>query len=284
VVDDQALAVLAAIDDLRHDLPGSVHDARVALRKLRSTLIVFRPLLHGDAAEELEGELRWLATEMGTARDAQVVRSRITAAVRANNAGESGEVLLRELDNTSTASWDRARDALADPRTDGLIVLLEGVRLRTLVAPGVTDEEPRQRLGDGLRALIGRAAAVVPPPARADDAERLHRLRKRTKRIRFATAALREQAIGILPAGSGTGRLLRTLEDLQDQLGEYQDAVVTAAVLDRLAAIAPDAAARLAGDLAAVQRAGATGIREALPDAIERVRRASRRMQGRLSR
>lgn len=281
LVEDQSLAVLAAIDDLRHDLPGSVHDARVALRKLRSTLVVFEPLLDAGTAAKLDEELRWFAGELGGARDAQVVRSRVTSALHSATSheppeGDTGAAdLLAELDGSTAEDWDRARLALEDPRLRDLTAALGQVRLGSLAVEG----DPRtlvSRVGTGLGNVVDRARHSL----EESDDERLHKLRKRVKRVRFAVAAMRDSAVEALPAGSGGGRVVHALEELQDLLGEYQDAVVTAGILDRIGSEVPRLAG-LAADLAASQRAAAAGVRESLPAGVKRVRRAARRLQRR---
>lgn len=280
VVDDQALAVLAAIDDLRHDLPGSVHDARVALRKLRSTLRVFRPLLDEQLVTSLDEQLGWFAGELSGARDAQVVRSRVTTAIHGHPAGdEGGEELLAELDSSSAETWDRAQEALADPRLHELVAALGKARLGTIADEGEA-ASLQERIGGSLNGLVQRAQAAV---EQAADDERLHRLRKRVKRVRFAVASLRDSTVEALPAGSGAGRVAHALEELQDLLGEYQDAVVTAGILDRIGSQAPRLAA-LASELAENQRAAAAALRESLPGGVERVRRAAKRLERRQAR
>ena len=47
------------------DDPESVHQARVATRRLRSDLRTFEPFLDERFAAELRGELRWLGAELG---------------------------------------------------------------------------------------------------------------------------------------------------------------------------------------------------------------------------
>jgi CHAD domain-containing protein len=279
VVDDQALAVLASIDDLRHDLAGSVHDARVAVRKMRSTLVVFGPMFDPVRCAELVEDLRWFAGELSGARDSQVIRSRITTAIHGNDAdGDTSQALLAALDATTRQEWERAQAALGDPRTQQLVARLEQARLRTIT--GNLNGQPLvSRVGAAVSSLVRRAEKVL--GSRADD-ERIHLLRKRVKRVRFALSAVRDSAYDALDAGVGAGRLARALEALQDLLGEYQDAVVTAQVLDRLGATVP-AVAVLAGELAGAQRSAAARVRAAMPEGIERVRRAGDRMRTRTS-
>jgi CHAD domain-containing protein len=71
---------LVAFDSqVRLGLDDSIHQARVALRKLRSDLATFRPLLDRERAQPLRGELSWLSGVLGAARDAEVLRERLEA-------------------------------------------------------------------------------------------------------------------------------------------------------------------------------------------------------------
>ncbi len=63
-------------EDLLLKTQGSeaLHQARVAIRRLRSAFTAFRELVAGDArAADLKVELRWLASELGAARDIDVL-------------------------------------------------------------------------------------------------------------------------------------------------------------------------------------------------------------------
>src|SRR6476646_6176968 len=67
VVGDQRLG---AGDD------SAVHDTRVAGRRIRSTLRVYSPLFDREAADALDGELRWWSGLLGAVRDLQVLQGR----------------------------------------------------------------------------------------------------------------------------------------------------------------------------------------------------------------
>nr|WP_318030353.1 CHAD domain-containing protein [Rhizobium ruizarguesonis] len=51
----------------------ALHQARVALRRLRSAFSLFRPLLMGDEPKRIQEELRWLAGVLGEARNLDVL-------------------------------------------------------------------------------------------------------------------------------------------------------------------------------------------------------------------
>ena len=66
---------------VRQDLPDAVHDMRVAMRRLRSALATFRPLLDRAVTEPLREELKWVGAVLGDARDSEVTHERLAEAV-----------------------------------------------------------------------------------------------------------------------------------------------------------------------------------------------------------
>jgi inorganic triphosphatase YgiF len=76
-----------------HD-PEGVHQARVAIRKLRSVLTLFRSFLPVEVVERHTEELRWLAGEMGTARDLDVFLDELLAPVQAACPGDTDLAVL----------------------------------------------------------------------------------------------------------------------------------------------------------------------------------------------
>lgn len=80
---------------------AALHQARVALRRLRSAFSIFRPVV-GDPGAALGADLRWLASELGEARNLDVLLARTRpagslrdsiAAARASAYHRVGEVL-----------------------------------------------------------------------------------------------------------------------------------------------------------------------------------------------
>jgi CHAD domain-containing protein len=70
---------------VRRDLPDSVHQMRVAARRLRSGLRVFRPLVDEEWSRHLRDELGWAASELGLSRDSEVLLALLDALVDAAN-------------------------------------------------------------------------------------------------------------------------------------------------------------------------------------------------------
>jgi CHAD domain-containing protein len=90
----------------------------------------------------------------------------------------------------------------------------------------------------------------------------LHRVRIRAKRCRYAAEAV-AAALGKKPR-----RFARKVADLQDTLGEHQDAVVAEAWLREHRTTAPF----VAGELVAIERAAARASRDEWPEVWDAAR------------
>jgi CHAD domain-containing protein len=214
---EQVHAIAGQDPLVRLDAPDSVHQMRVATRRLRSALKTWRPLLDAELTEPLRGELTWLAGVLGEARDAEVMRDRL------QDTG-LGEVLQ-----------ERYRTA-----HDTVLAELDGARYQVLLA--ALDE-----LGEDapwLPAARGRARDVLPPllakahrtlrkrvtkAVRGQDDESFHDVRKKAKEVRYAGEAL-------TPAfGKPAKKYAKKVEAVQEVLGDHQDSVVTRELLQELA-------------------------------------------------
>ncbi len=77
------VAALKAADPLvRRDTPDSVHQMRVATRRLRATLKSFSAVADPADTKSLGDELKWLGTVLGAPRDAEVLAGRLAASVQ----------------------------------------------------------------------------------------------------------------------------------------------------------------------------------------------------------
>ena len=74
---------LTSLDPMvRGNEPDSVHQMRVATRRLRSTLRSFGTIVDRSGTQRLGGELKWLGDVLGEARDAEVLTERMGANLR----------------------------------------------------------------------------------------------------------------------------------------------------------------------------------------------------------
>lgn len=209
-----------------------VHKMRVAARRLRSALTTYRPVVGRDAADPLREELRWLGLALSEARDAHVLRHRLTS-VLADEPAELvvGPVVAR-LDEELGAAQRHGRDvavaALESTRYYRLLDALDDLVASVPELPGAAGpaatEVPRlvRRDWKRLRSEV-RAAGHAEQRGVRDQA--LHEARKKAKRLRYAA----ESASAV--AGGDATRMASAAEAVQEALGAHHDTVVARARL-----------------------------------------------------
>lgn len=213
--------------------PEALHQARVALRRLRSAFSVFRPAIGGDRAAVLRADLRWLAGTLGEARDIDVL------------AGRAEEPLRGHLLAAREAAYDRAEAALASARArDLLLDLIEWLVTGDWLTAEETAEVRDAPLTDfAVRALTRRRRRLKRDGEDLEKAtdEARHELRKEAKKLRYAV-----EFFAALFATGKTGRrrarFAAGLEALQDRLGDLND-LATAPELLRELGLEEEAAA-----------------------------------------
>jgi len=264
----EATSVLVANDPGTRlgDDPEAVHQMRVATRKIRSHLRTFLRLVDEPWATGLREELHWLGGLLGEVRDAEVLLERLEKNIaRIPTADrDSAEQLLADL----RAHHADARDALLEAmRTDRYVALLDQLvsaaqRPRLLLR--IDDQDDAEVLRGLVRGPVRSLRdAVASLPDQPPD-EALHDVRIHVKRARYATEAV-EPAFG-----KRARAFAQALVDVQDVLGEHQDAVIAADWL-RDAAVKTDdeRVGFAAGQLAAIEHAAALATRKQWPAAWE---------------
>ncbi|MDQ4093776.1 MAG: CYTH and CHAD domain-containing protein [Actinomycetota bacterium] len=222
---------------VRQDAPDAVHQMRVAARRMRSTLQAFRRVLDRDSTRELTEELKWMAGELGGARDAEVMAERFAAML----AELPDELKLGPVNAALTRAFERRQAdargvALAALDSERYLALHD--RIDALLAdPPVTARARRpakRELPKSVRRAYRRVESRMADADRQPAGQRrdlaLHETRKAAKRLRYATEAV-EPALG-KPAA----RLRKRLKAVQELLGEHQDTAVARPVLRGLAA------------------------------------------------
>jgi CHAD domain-containing protein len=261
---EQVAQVRAQDLPVRLDAADAVHKMRVATRRLRSALTTFKPLFDPAVARPLRGELKWLAGELGAARDAEVMRDRVRTAVEAEaetlEAGAVGAHPVAgaadaELGQAYRTAHDRVLAELDGDRYHALLTALD----RLVTAPPLR-RKAASRAGAALPPLVARSYAKVrtivaradATPPGAEREELLHEARKAAKRARYAGESVSRVF------GSDAVAFAAAMEDVQEALGEHQDSVLTRERLRELARhTASTDAAFLYGRLHARQEAAA---------------------------
>ncbi len=199
----------------------ALHDFRVSVRRLRSALRTWREVLGRDVRDKDLRRLRRVARSTGEARDAEVMLAWIGQAAGQLPASQRAAVpwLERRLAlPDGDAGLRRAAERLVET-ADGLSRRLGRERIDPPGEPFGTAVAVRIRAeARAVAAFLGRVATL-------DDAPLAHRARIRGKRLRYLLEPLQD-APGPSPA-----RALKTLKQLQELLGELNDARVAAEVL-----------------------------------------------------
>jgi CHAD domain-containing protein len=226
--------------------PESVHEARTALRRLRSHLRTFDGLFASGWAVELRDLPAWISDALGEARDADVLLARIE-----RYAGDVPDDERADAD----ALLERFRQAHGDAHAR-VRWMLEGQEFVATVAqvhdrltsPPRSDKAQTaatSAMRDILERTYRRARARVRDAGSEPSDVELHAIRIRVKRLRYACEAF--EAV----TGKRARRYARRAADLQDVLGEQHDAVVARRAL---LAITGDGAATAARFAARAER------------------------------
>jgi CHAD domain-containing protein len=262
--DELQTALRGFVQELREREPGvrlgadpeELHKQRVATRRLRSILRSTRPqLADPDRAERLRDELRWLGRLLGEVRDRDVLIAYLVEELGTIEEAGAFGAILELLDDEREQAWNEVLAALDSPRYRKVIAELEW-------PPALRDGE---RLETAATADYGRLRKAVKRLGAEPKDEELHRVRIRTKRARYAA-----EAVG------GESRFVARAKDVQDTLGEHQDAVVAEERIRELVAQVRGTGrtALAAGRLIERQRARRAAARAAWPKAWKRLRAA----------
>jgi CHAD domain-containing protein len=228
-------AQLSALDlAVRRDEPDAVHQMRVTVRRLRSTLQSYTAVIAGDKTRPLRAELKWLGGVLGDARDAEVLAGHLHAGL----AAVPVELVLGPAQARITAHFA----PLEASSRHALLEALDSSRYRALVSdlcellarPPLTGEaaEPAARvLPRAIAHDFKRTSRRMRRARRARAGQprdvALHEARKGAKRARYA-AEVAAPALG-QHDGRQARRLAKRLKEVQSVLGDHQDAVLARA-------------------------------------------------------
>jgi len=267
------VAALVAQDTrVRRDLPDSVHQFRVAARRLRAGLQSFAPLVDPEWSAELRDELGWIAGVLGQARDTEVLEAHLIAGVRALPADldrAAGLVLIQDdLEASLADAAKAAREAMGSTRylnlLDALVAAAE-VPQTTALADGPSDEVLPPLVRRRFKKL-DRMAAVLADELDGHDQD-WHATRIAGKKARYVGEA-------VVPVfGASAKRYVKQMERVTELLGEHQDCAIAAETVRRLITrdTGPNAAFTL-GALYAQQRQRVKEIRLEFVDAWPDIR------------
>ncbi|MYZ37601.1 MULTISPECIES: CYTH and CHAD domain-containing protein [unclassified Streptomyces] len=224
----QADAIVAQDPAVRRDLPDSVHQLRVATRRMRSAFRTYGKVVDRSLTDPIGEELKWLAAELGIDRDQEVLNERLLSRI----AELPGTLLLGPV-RARLRIWNAGRragsrsQAVAVLDSERYLALLDSLDA-LLADPPLLRPAAANRPGKVLpaailkdyRRLAGRVEQALELPPGEDRDIALHNARKAAKRARYAAEAA-------LPAlGRPAQRFIKRMKAVQTVLGDHQDSVV----------------------------------------------------------
>jgi len=273
--------VQAAISDqfnriVRHDPgtrlgtdPEDLHQLRVAVRRLRSFLAAAAPLLEPAWTKALRTELEWAGDFLSPVRDLDVMIPYFERELCLLDPTDAAvlEPFLAQIQDERERARQSMLDDLRSERYLSLLATLESATKSITVRPAA---------GQSLR-TVARAhfrylrKAVLGLDQEPTD-EQLHRIRIFTKRARFAGELLAGKA------GKALAALVERAKQVQDVLGEHQDAVVAEVKIHAFAAQFDDAESAFAsGRLAERQLQRKMAARDDFPAAWQALARKEKK-------
>lgn len=214
-----------------------VHQMRVALRRLRAALVLFKPCLAPHAGMRFTAGLRHLGRVLGEARDWDVFCLETLPALPGGGEDEEPwhDALRQAAEAARSAAHAWLREELAKPDLTGLVLDMAAWAEESASLPAEGAREPLSALAPALLDRVARQVAKRGKHLGRRSPEELHALRKSFKKLRYGV----EYLAGLYPHRTVKAYLKRCRK-LQKRLGEFNDAAVAADLAETLSLGRPD--------------------------------------------
>ncbi|MDB6060336.1 MAG: domain containing protein [Verrucomicrobiaceae bacterium] len=208
-----------------------VHQARVALRRIRSAQKAFAKIAPEQESKSINGDILWLAKLLGDVRDIDVFLIKTLPTFEADIAGSEPanfSRLKQSAEQRREVSRQKLRDALISPRFTNLQLQI----VKSLARNEAVNSKSEQLIDFTRRSLRKRWRRVVELIALWDSLDRRqrHTLRKRAKKLRYAV-----EFFSSLYKTKSVKKFTLKLEQVQQDLGNLNDAVTTQALMKSFA-------------------------------------------------
>lgn len=212
-------------------LPEGVHQARVAIRRIRAALTAFRHSLKGKKRKRFNREFRWFQGQLSPARDWHVFLEETIPAIQTAHPGKRAAIarLRRIARNERARAHEEINDLFESGRYTRLILEFSSWldKQCKAIETSVSDQSLTP-FAAGLLSSTHRDFLVDTRPLSRMSAEDRHNLRKRGKKARYAC-----EFFAALWPGQKTAVYLRAMKKLQEALGHIND-LNTAAQMHRM--------------------------------------------------
>jgi triphosphatase len=210
----------------------AVHQMRVALRRLRAAITLFKTVVEDERRDPIRAKLKWMANVLGEARDLDVYITKILEPAQDERSSDVAyQSLLTDYRKRRDESYQMVQETIASPRfINGVLEAAAWVEAGGWLRNGGKPARKRRdqpvtvlaedELGRRWKKVIKRRRNLV----ELDPDER-HQIRIEIKKLRYAT----EFFESLFKGGGAKKRkraALSTLEALQETLGELNDIAV----------------------------------------------------------
>ncbi len=220
-----------------------VHQMRTAVRRLRSLLRFYRPILRRSCIDSLLTELKWLADVLGGLRDLDVMEERLRRSADSIGAGLAALPVFEGLKRRRDQCRRHVGESLGSRRFRALrhqvIQLCRSPEWSDQKDP-LADRFFMRRL-TRLRQRVRAESGAITEESPTED---LHRLRRQAKRLRYAAEA-HSKATSREDDSRRVMRIINRATQCQQLLGRFQDATIATEYLDTIVSeLGPNAPAR----------------------------------------
>ena len=209
----------------------ALHQMRVALRRLRAAVSLFSAVVGDDRAEAIKTELRWLARELGPARDLDTLLFEVIRPLRKRHANEPGLASIGNMfARKRLKSYRQAHEAVQSARFRTLVLnTVEWVEAGSWSTSEDAAMRARREMPIEIYAaeqLSRRCKRIKQRGAKINELnpEQLHGLRIQVKKARYAIEFFAGLYRGKKSAKQHK-KIRSSLTQLQNCLGKANDIV-----------------------------------------------------------
>ncbi|MBV8850751.1 MAG: CHAD domain-containing protein [Methylobacteriaceae bacterium] len=208
--------------DGEHAAEG-VHKTRIAVRRMRAAMTLFKQITQDEESNRLRGEMKWLSDLLGEARDLDVLQMESTLPKARELSG--GRSLAEIVDEKRHAARDKLRDAVSSQRFNLFLVDFvrwiengDWLKAHSKQGDGSVARFARRSITRRRKRLLKKADHLtkLPPEAR-------HKVRIAGKKLRYMTEFL-EPLAKSKEQRRDHKRFVKQLEKMQTSLGTLHDA------------------------------------------------------------
>lgn len=220
------------------DAPESIHQLRVALRRMRSALGVFRRVIKLPELEDIRQEAKRIASALGPARECDAFRQNALGGPFQKNSQllKGATALLEAVEARRVQSYAAARLLMEDAATTQFVLAVQGFIFRRAWRTALAAEDLGLLTSEGrlfgaavLDRLMRRAVKRGRHLRTMTDEER-HELRIVLKNLRYSV----EFFGSLFEDGKTLRAFLKLVAELQEDLGAHNDAATSQSFIETL--------------------------------------------------